>query len=102
MTAARAVPALVVLLTDECQELAAAAPGGPGAAEVARVIRMGRAASVTVASCYSRPDSRPLRPACPCPDHPGRNLLPLGGGAARGMCPVDGRSYQLYPPEVSP
>jgi hypothetical protein len=100
MTAAdRAAPALMVLVTDECQELAGvAACDDVLAAEVTRVIRMGRAASVTVTSCYSRP----LRPACPCPDHPGRNLLPLGGGAARGMCPVDGRSYQLYPPEVAP
>jgi hypothetical protein len=41
------------------------------------------------------------RPVCTCPDHPGRVLLPLPGGAARGMCPVDGRSYQLDTPDVA-
>jgi len=50
---------------------------------------------------YSRPDGRLLRAACPCPDHPRRDLLPLGGGAARGICPVDGRSYQFDTPEVA-
>jgi hypothetical protein len=42
-----------------------------------------------------------LRPAQPCPDHPGHVLLPLPGGAARGTCPVDGRSFQFETPEVT-
>ncbi len=37
----------------------------------------------------------------PCPDHPGRALQPLPGGGARGTCPVDSRSYQMSPPEVT-
>jgi len=39
-------------------------------------------------------------PACPCPDHPHRSLIPVGGGA-RGICPADGRTYQMQAPEVS-
>lgn len=91
----------IVFVTDECQELAASPVAAEIAADLARVIEMGRAAGVTVAASYSRPGARPLRPACPCPDHPRRDLLPMGGGAARGMCPVDGRSYQLDTPEVA-
>jgi hypothetical protein len=30
-----------------------------------------------------------------CPDHPGKFLCLLAGGAVRGTCPVDGRSYQI-------
>lgn len=40
-------------------------------------------------------------PACPCPDHPAAVLVPFPGGGARGTCPVDGRSYQMYPPELT-
>lgn len=40
------------------------------------------------------------RPAVMCPDHPGRALVPLPGGAARGICPADGASYQMDTPEV--
>jgi len=39
-------------------------------------------------------------PACHCPDHPAAVLVPFPGGAARGSCPVDGRSHQLTPPEL--
>lgn len=38
---------------------------------------------------------RGARPAVKCPDHPGEVLCPVAGGAARGTCPVDGRSYQM-------
>jgi hypothetical protein len=41
------------------------------------------------------------RPDICCPDHPDRALIPAGGGAARGMCPADGRTYQLDTPEVA-
>jgi hypothetical protein len=41
-----------------------------------------------------------IRPASYCPDHPAR-VLTVPGGAARGICPVDGRSYQLDTPEVA-
>jgi hypothetical protein len=40
-------------------------------------------------------------PACPCPVHPGAVLAPLPGGGARGTCPVDSRSYQMSPLEVT-
>ena len=40
-------------------------------------------------------------PARPCPDHPDRVLQPLPGGGARGTCPVDSRSYQMSPAEVT-
>ena len=99
MTSPLRVPC--VLAVDECQELAATPVAAEIAAEVARLARLGRAAGMVVVTAYSRPDARPLRPACPCPDHPARNLLPLPGGAARGMCPVDGRSYQYDTPEVA-
>jgi hypothetical protein len=39
--------------------------------------------------------------ACPCPDHPDRALVPFPGGGARGSCPVNGREYQMTPPEVT-
>ena len=39
--------------------------------------------------------------ACPCPDHPASILQPFPGGGARGTCPVDERSYQMTPPEVT-
>jgi hypothetical protein len=39
-------------------------------------------------------------PVVRCPDHPGRELSPLPGGGARGICPVDGASYQMDTPEV--
>jgi len=39
-------------------------------------------------------------PACPCPDHPHLSLIPVGGGA-RGICPGDGRTYQMETPEVA-
>ncbi len=48
-----------------------------------------------------RRDERRLRPVVECPDHPGQELSPLPGGAARGICPVDGRSYQMDVPEVT-
>jgi hypothetical protein len=41
------------------------------------------------------------RPASPCPDHPGAELVPFPGGGARGTCPIDQRSHQMYPPEVT-
>jgi len=66
----------------------------------AEVARLGRAAGMAVVTAPNRAGGRPLRAACPCPEHPGRMLLPLGGAAARGMCPADGRSDQLDPPEV--
>jgi hypothetical protein len=40
-------------------------------------------------------------PACRCPVHPGAVLVPFPGGGARGTCPVDQRSHQMYPPEIS-
>ena len=43
----------------------------------------------------------PGRPVSPCPDHPRCALVPFPGGGARGYCPVDSRSYQLAPPEVT-
>lgn len=46
--------------------------------------------------------SVPGRPACRCPEHPGSILVPFPGGGARGTCPVDQRSHQMYPPEVKP
>jgi hypothetical protein len=42
-----------------------------------------------------RRGQRRARPVVQCPDHPGQVLCPLAGGAARGTCPVDGRSYQM-------
>lgn len=42
-----------------------------------------------------------VRPAVFCPDHPHLELIPCPGGAARGMCPADSRTYQMEPPEVS-
>jgi len=39
-------------------------------------------------------------PTVGCPDHPGRVLSPLPGGGARGICPVDGASYQMDAPEA--
>lgn len=91
----------VVTVVDECQELAATPVAAEFAAEAARLARMGRAAGMVVVTSRSRAAGRPLRPACPCPDHPGRVLLPLPGGAARGMCPTDGRSYQYGTPGVA-
>lgn len=44
----------------------------------------------------------PAGPACPCPDHPAAVLVPFSGGGARGTCPVDGRSHQMTPPQVTP
>jgi hypothetical protein len=44
----------------------------------------------------------PARPAAACcPEHPGAVLVPLPGGGARGTCPVDSRSHQMYPVEVT-
>jgi hypothetical protein len=60
------------------------------------------AAAVVITATASRPAPVSPRPACPCPDHPDRSLLPLPGGAARGTCPVDSRSYQVFTPEVTP
>src|SRR6266487_858424 len=34
------------------------------------------------------------------PDHPGQVLCALPGGGARGICPVDGASYQMDAPEA--
>lgn len=45
--------------------------------------------------------ARAFAPACPCPDHPAAVLQPLPGGGARGTCPVDSRSYQMSPLEVT-
>jgi len=42
-----------------------------------------------------------LIPGRPCPDHPASVLQPLPGGGARGTCPVDSRSYQMTPMEVT-
>jgi hypothetical protein len=42
-----------------------------------------------------------LAPASPCPDHPAAVLQPLPGGGSRGTCPVDSRSYQMSPVEVT-
>lgn len=42
-----------------------------------------------------------LLPACPCPEHPAAVLVPFSGGGSRGSCPVDGRSFQMIPPEVT-
>jgi len=94
-------PAVLVTVTDECQEPAAIPVPAELAAEIWRLARLGRAAALVTVTTHSRPDDRPLRAACPCPDHPGRDLLPMGGGAARGLCPADGRSYQLDTPEVA-
>ncbi len=52
------------------------------------------------------PGSRPYvwrrqDPVVRCPDHPGRELSPLPGGGARGICPVDGASHQMDAPEPS-
>jgi hypothetical protein len=46
----------------------------------------------------------PVRPApaCYCPEHSDAILVPFPGGGARGTCPVDQRSHQMYPPEVQP
>jgi hypothetical protein len=41
-------------------------------------------------------------PVVRCPDHPGRELTPLPGGGAHGICPVDGASYQMDAPRVRP
>lgn len=92
---------LCILTVDECQEPAAAPVAAELAAETGRLARLGRGVAMVTVTSYSHPDGRPLRPACPCPDHPRRALLPLPGGAARGICPVDGRSYQLDTPEVA-
>jgi hypothetical protein len=43
-----------------------------------------------------------IRAAVTCPDHPDLELVPLPGGAARGMCPADGTTYQMETPEVTP
>jgi hypothetical protein len=45
--------------------------------------------------------SRATLPARHCPDHPAAVLQPLPGGGARGTCPVDSRSYQMSPVEVT-
>lgn len=42
-----------------------------------------------------------LLPACHCPEHPEAVLQPLPGGGARGTCPVDSRSFQMTPLEVT-
>jgi len=42
-----------------------------------------------------------LLPARHCPDHPDAVLQPLPGGGARCTCPVDSRSYQTSPLEVT-
>jgi hypothetical protein len=42
-----------------------------------------------------------VRPACMCPVHPDCELIAPGGGAARGICPADGHSYQIETPEVT-
>jgi hypothetical protein len=41
-----------------------------------------------------------IRAAVSCPVHRDRELAPVGGGA-RGICPVDGTSYQMETPEVT-
>jgi hypothetical protein len=96
MTAATFTALAAVTAADECQFLAAGA-----AAIAADVIRMGRAAGVVVVTAASCPSARTVRPACPCPVHPHHDLLPLPGGAARGMCPVDGAGHQMDTPEVA-
>jgi hypothetical protein len=45
------------------------------------------------------PPALRIRAAVSCPVHPDRELTPVGGGA-RGICPVDGTSYQMETPEV--
>jgi hypothetical protein len=99
MTSPRSAPGM--LAVDECQDLAATPVPTDLAAEIERLARLGHAAAMVTVTSHSRPDARPLRPACPCPNHPRRGLLPLPGGAARGLCPVDGRSYQYGTPEVA-
>jgi hypothetical protein len=42
-----------------------------------------------------RRSERQARLAVKCPDHPGQALCLVAGSAARGTCPVDGRSYQM-------
>jgi hypothetical protein len=39
-----------------------------------------------------------VRAAVTCPAHPEAELIP---GGARGICPVDGTSYQMETPEVT-
>lgn len=46
------------------------------------------------------PTASRMRAACMCPAHPDCELV-APGGAARGICPTDGRSYQLEAPEVT-
>lgn len=41
------------------------------------------------------------RPAAMCPHHPHLELIPCPGGAAKGMCPADSRTYQMETPEVT-
>ena len=101
MSPAESPPAVIWM--DEVQEaLSAGWSGTDTEALIASLIRKGRAAGVVVTTCTSRPSAvRLARPACRCPDHPGEWLLPLPGGAARGLCPADGRSWQLGTPEVA-
>ncbi len=42
-----------------------------------------------------------IRPAVMCPDYPDLELIPCPGGAAKGMCPVDGASHQMEPPKAT-
>lgn len=41
-----------------------------------------------------------IRASVTCPVHPDSELVPVGTGA-RGICPLDGASYQMETPEVS-
>lgn len=41
-----------------------------------------------------------IRASVTCPVHRDCELIPVGGGA-RGICPLDGASYQMETPEVS-
>jgi hypothetical protein len=61
------------------------------------VINAGQAAA-NVVSARRAPSASP---ACCCPVHPGVVLVPFPGGGARGSCPVDSRSYQMTPLEVT-
>jgi len=51
--------------------------------------------------CHQPAASAGIAPACHCPDHPDAVLQPLPGGGARCTCPVDSRSYQMAPLEVT-
>jgi hypothetical protein len=49
--------------------------------------------------CPARGEPYRMRPASCCPVHPALELVPLADGA-RGLCPADGRSWQMETPEA--